>query len=46
MSRAPNQRSSSMKPEVVFLPGLLCDAAVFAHQVAALEPFALSLIHI
>jgi pimeloyl-ACP methyl ester carboxylesterase len=27
-------------PPIVFLPGLLCDASVFAHQVAALRPFA------
>jgi pimeloyl-ACP methyl ester carboxylesterase len=27
-------------PPIVFLPGLLCDASVFAHQVAALRPHA------
>lgn len=25
-----------MRPQIVFLPGLLCDAAVFAHQIAGL----------
>ena len=29
-----------MRPRIVFLPGLLCDAEVFAVQVAALAPFA------
>ena len=29
-----------MRPRIVFLPGLLCDAAVFATQVAALAPHA------
>lgn len=29
-----------MRPRIVFLPGLLCDAEVFAVQVAALSPFA------
>ena len=26
-----------MRPQIVFLPGLLCDASVFAHQVASLS---------
>lgn len=29
-----------MRPRIVFLPGLLCDASVFAAQVAALAPHA------